>query len=115
MQTTQPNPVGAGVNAPNISRLGPVQKWALELLHEEGGKAPLYGDGHEARGLYEEYYCRGGKEQRRKNILRVIYTLRNRGLVDVRAIPCPEHPKYNKVFIFLTPEGEAALKALEEK
>ncbi|MEM0198629.1 MAG: hypothetical protein QXK13_06890 [Fervidicoccaceae archaeon] len=115
MQTTQPNPVGAGVNAPNISRLGPRQIWALELIQEEGGKAPLYGDGHEANGLYENYRCRGGKERRRKNVWRLVLSLRDRGLVEIKSVPCPEHPRYNKVFIFLTEEGLKALDSIQDK
>ncbi|MEM3301750.1 MAG: hypothetical protein QXX23_07355 [Thermoplasmata archaeon] len=109
------NPAGAGgQTALNISRLGPKQAWVLHYLDGVGGQAPLYSHDNDEDGIIDNFPSTWSG-YRERNALRVVFTLRRRGLVKVERVKCPLHPRFEKIYVFLTPEGSAALRALSEK
>ncbi|MEM0040809.1 MAG: hypothetical protein QXY20_09485 [Thermofilum sp.] len=114
MQNITQNPTGAGVNAP---KLGPRQIWALKTLYEKRGLY-LYRDEGLIPLTLEELYMWDTKSHMWApyNVTRIVRSLQKKGLVEVKRYPCPnpDHGGRLKKFVFVTPEGEKALRALQK-
>lgn len=90
-----------------IFYVSPREKWAINLLHKNGGVMPLYrACGDERSSLSDElfhdvpspYYTQWVY----RNAARLAYRLEKKGLVKVEYRQCPYHKNYKKGYVILS-------------
>ncbi|AFU91981.1 hypothetical protein STSV2_02 [Sulfolobus virus STSV2] len=97
------------------SRLGPVQKKVLKALAQSGGKMMMQ---HDFRTWGQKTIAGivGGvnAEYRALNTRKLCEALERKGLVTITIEKCPNHPKYNKKFVYLTPKGYKIVEIISQ-
>ncbi|MFH7835733.1 MAG: hypothetical protein QXL51_03975 [Candidatus Aenigmatarchaeota archaeon] len=119
--TQIPAPVNAGDKIEEnelvqiANSLGPVQKKVLKTLAKNGGKMMMQ---HDFRTWGQKTIAGivGGvnAEYRALNTRKLCEALERKGLVIITIEKCPNHPKYDKKFVYLTEKGKKLAEILNE-